>query len=230
MIAPRYRTLDGDEVKLPVVQEAWVVVPRALARFDPELAWTLDYDDAAEPHDADPRLDFSAGALLVPLERWNEHAALEPNLAPGGTAALADFDRSAAVRTSVPLAPPTGDAAPPSLAVRAAETAFRTTVATLAGLGVLYLVAAGAWLWSLRGGISGGSVSRGVVLVGVAVMLAWLTGVVGASRHPTEPTVHRRSWPEFRVAVLRLADDPLVILRAGLTMQLIGFTVLVVLG
>ena len=82
MTAPRYRTLDGDEIELPLAMNRWVLVPRELARFDPELAWTLDYDDAPEPDDADPRLDFSAGALLVPVERWNEHAALEPNLAP----------------------------------------------------------------------------------------------------------------------------------------------------
>src|SRR5215208_5533102 len=62
--------------------DRWVLVPRTLARFDPELAWTLDYEDAPEPEDADPRLDFSGGALLVAVERWNEHAALEPNLAP----------------------------------------------------------------------------------------------------------------------------------------------------
>src|ERR671938_1129508 len=67
--------------------DRWVLVPRSLARFDPELAWTLDYDDAPEPDDADPRLDFSTGALLVPVERWNEHAALEPNLAPCRVAA-----------------------------------------------------------------------------------------------------------------------------------------------
>src|SRR3954452_20823797 len=82
MIPPRYRTLDGDEVPLPLAMGSWVLVPRGLARFDPELAWTLDYDDAPEPEQADPRLDFSDGALLVPVERWNEHAALEPNLAP----------------------------------------------------------------------------------------------------------------------------------------------------
>jgi len=79
---PRYRTLDGDEVELPLAMDRWVLVPRTLARFDPELAWTLDYEDAPEPEDADPRLDFSGGALLVPVERWNEHATLEPNLAP----------------------------------------------------------------------------------------------------------------------------------------------------
>lgn len=77
---PCYRTLEGDEVEFPLAMEQWVLVPRTLARFDPELAWTLDYDDAPEPETSDPRLDFSAGALLVPVERWNEHAALEPNL------------------------------------------------------------------------------------------------------------------------------------------------------
>src|SRR4051795_3733778 len=82
MEPPRYRTLDGDEVQLPLAMDRWVLVPRALARFDPELAWTLDYEDAPEPEDADPRLDFSGGALLVPVERWNDPAALEPNLAP----------------------------------------------------------------------------------------------------------------------------------------------------
>src|SRR4051794_36145035 len=82
MELPRYRTLDGDEVELPLAMDRWVLVPRTLARFDPELAWTLDYDDAPEPEGADPRLDFSSGALLVPVERWNERAELEPNLAP----------------------------------------------------------------------------------------------------------------------------------------------------
>src|SRR3954454_22811985 len=82
MTPPRYRTLDGDELQLPLAMDRWVLVPRALARFDPELTWTLDYDDAPAPEDADARLDFSGGALLVPVERWNEHAALEPNLAP----------------------------------------------------------------------------------------------------------------------------------------------------
>jgi hypothetical protein len=69
MIPPRYRTLDGQEVELPLAMGPWVLVPRGLARFDPELAWTLDDEDAPEPDDADPRLDFSAGALPVPVER-----------------------------------------------------------------------------------------------------------------------------------------------------------------
>src|SRR4051795_10376977 len=110
MSPPRYRTLDGDEVELPLPMDRWVVVPRALARFDPELAWALDYDDAPEPEDADPRLDFSAGALLVPVERWNEHAELEPNLAPCH-AAPTGWSRSAG-RPSVAeiSAMPTGEA------------------------------------------------------------------------------------------------------------------------
>ena len=82
MSPPRYRALDGDEGELPLGMSRWVVVPRALARFDPELTLALHYDDAPEPADADPRLDFSAGAMLVAVERWNEHAELEPNLGP----------------------------------------------------------------------------------------------------------------------------------------------------
>src|SRR4051795_9473190 len=78
MSPPRYRTLDGDEVELPLAMDQWVFVPRALARFDPELAWALDYEDAPVPEDADARLDFSAGALLVP-----SHAGTTtPNLSP----------------------------------------------------------------------------------------------------------------------------------------------------
>ena len=58
MEPPRYRTLDGDEVELPLAMRRWVLVPRTLARFDPELAWTLDYEDAPAPEGADlaPRL------------------------------------------------------------------------------------------------------------------------------------------------------------------------------
>src|SRR3954453_22988813 len=80
MSPPRYRTLDGDEVELPLAMDQWVLVPLELARFDPELAWALDYEDAPVPEDADARLDSSAGALPLPVARWNEHAELEPNL------------------------------------------------------------------------------------------------------------------------------------------------------
>jgi len=184
MIPPRYRTLDGDEVWLPVLLDTWVVVPRALARFDPELAWALHYDDAVEPDDADPRLDFSAGALLVPLERWNERAALEPNLAPGGAPARAQEPEAAAPQT-LPL--PTAAAARRPIAERIVRTAVRLAAVGLAGVGVVYVVGVGAWLWSLRSGISGRDVSRGVVLVDVAMLLAWFTGVVGAPRGSPQP-------------------------------------------
>src|ERR687885_312525 len=101
MSPPRYRTLDGDELELPLAMGCWVLVPRALARFDPELAWTLDYDDAPEPENADPRLDFSAGALLVPVDRWNDHAELEPNLAPCPRATIARAPATASPSTSM---------------------------------------------------------------------------------------------------------------------------------
>src|SRR5215210_640709 len=118
MSPPRYRTLDGDEVELPLAMGSWVLVPRALARFDPELAWTLDYEDAPEPQADDPRLDFSAGALLVPVDRWNEHAALEPNLAPCTSAPSRASGRSPTPR----IAPPPPPAEPPSVAASSGET------------------------------------------------------------------------------------------------------------
>ena len=100
--AARYRTLDGDELELPLAMNRWVLVPRTLARFDPELAWTLDYDDAPEPEGADPRLDFSSGALLVPVERWNgaRRARAQPRAMWDEFSAVGgDRDGAGAVRT-----------------------------------------------------------------------------------------------------------------------------------
>lgn len=133
---------------------------------------------------------------------------------------------------SLALAAVMADAAPRSCAVRAADTALRATIAALASLAVVYVVAAGVWLWSLRAGIGGPHVSRGVILVGVAVLLAWLTGVVGAPWGGREsvPPARGRSWPRAGIAAQRVADDPLIILRLGPTVQLIGFVVLVVLA
>src|SRR5918911_1348594 len=121
MSPPRYRTLDGDELELPLAMGCWVVVPRALARFDPELAWALDYDDAPQPDDADPRLDFSAGALLVPVERWNEHAELEPNLAPCSASPTRGSPQAGAALTA-PLTAVTSSDAPTRSLPRALAT------------------------------------------------------------------------------------------------------------
>jgi hypothetical protein len=181
MNPPHYRTLDGDEVELPLAMDHWVLVPRVLARFDPELTWTLDYDDAPEPEHADPRLDFSAGALLVPVERWNEHAALEPNLGPcqrtptDGTL-FEPAPRSVDV-TGRASSEPAAGCFP---ALRPAALASRWAVLVLAALASAYVVAVGAWLWSLRDGISGAEVSSGLLLVGAAALLAWVAGVMGA--------------------------------------------------
>src|SRR5919199_842676 len=114
MSPPRYRTLDGDELELPLAMGCWVLVPRALARFDPELAY--------------PRLDFSAGALLVPVDRWNDHAELEPNLAPCHQATIAP-------------APSMASRDKRSLAETVAAVAVRSTVVAIAGLATAYLLA-----------------------------------------------------------------------------------------
>jgi hypothetical protein len=229
MNLPRYRTLDGGEVELPLAMDRWVLVPRTLARFDPELAWTLDYEDAPEPEDADPRLDFSGGALLVPVERWNEHAALEPNLAP--CRAAASFP--AAIDTP----PPSGV---PAIASNSGDGDERLTfggsvarivarAATTAALALAYVVAVGAWLWGLRHQISEPDVSTGLLLVGAAMLLAWLAGVAGAVPGVRSLTSPRwRDWNGRTASVChRLAEHPLAILRLGLALQLAGFVVLV---
>src|SRR4051812_14121531 len=178
MSSPRYRTLDGDELELPLAMGYWVIVPRTLARFDPELAWTLDYEDAPEPDDADPRLDFSAGALLVPVTRWNEHAAVEPNLAPCSHGPA----EPSAPRRTVPAA--SLEDPQPSSHPAAVDVAARAIVAATVGLAMGYVLAVGAWLWSLRHGISGAGISTGLILVGVAVVVAWLAGVAGLVWQP----------------------------------------------
>jgi hypothetical protein len=228
MSPARYRTLDGDELELPLAMGTWVVVPRGLARFDPELAWALDYDDAPEPEDADPRLDYSDGALLVPVGRWNEHAAIEPNLAP----CSAGTPTAAPPRMAAPIAASVGRVCGMQTERRASGMRVARTVrrliafATLA-LAVAYVVGVGAWLWSLRDGVSGPRVSIGLMLVGAAVLLAWLAGITGAWRPATCPPPRRRSWAELGAAAGRMADDPLGILRAGVALQLIGFLLLV---
>jgi hypothetical protein len=224
MSPPRYRTLDGEEVELPLAMERWVLVPRGLARFDPEMAWTLDYDDAPEPEVADPRLDFSAGALLVPVERWNEHAAVEPNLAPCSTEPTG---RSVAARRSGSFEASERLSSGSCPRARGDGSVAGDMLGRVIGLLALgYVVGVGAWLRALRDGISGPDVSTGVTLVGAAVLLAWLTGVAGAGSRPRSPT---RTRPDLGVALLHRAAAPLGILRAGLAVQLAGFAVLVFL-
>jgi hypothetical protein len=226
MSPPRYRTLDGDEVELPLPMDRWVVVPRALARFDPELAWALDYDDAPEPEDADPRLDFSAGALLVPVERWNEHAELEPNLA---ACEAAPTGGSLASRPSSELGiGPSHSGDFRGRSPRRGVAVAHMIVVAIAMAAIGYVIAVGGWLWTLRDGISGPDVSTGAMLVGAAVLLAWLVGFAGAASRSSARR-RRRSWPDLAVAVLHMTEDPLGILRAGLALQLTGFAVLLFL-
>src|SRR3954447_19627158 len=144
MSPPRYRTLDGDEVELPLAMDQWVFVPRALARFDPELAWALDYEDAPVPEDADARLDFSAGALLVPVARWNEHAELEPNLGLCSSAATNDPARAPAPPTCDADARTSSDDPRCAPRLRLATGAARSTVFALTALASAYVVAVAA--------------------------------------------------------------------------------------
>jgi hypothetical protein len=224
---PRYRTLDGDEVNLPLAMDRWVLVPRELARFDPELAWTLDYDDAPAPEDADPRLDFSAGALLVPVERWNEQAALEPNLAPCRVGA----PFLGTICGSTPTAPlaAADDADRLATGASVARVLTRGVTVALVALAMAYVGAVGTWLWSLRHPISGPDLSTGILLVGAAMLLAWIAGVAGAASGMKSLESPRWHGWDGRSASLchHLAAHPLLILRLGLFLQIAGFVALV---
>jgi hypothetical protein len=68
-----------------------------------------------------------------------------------------------------------------SHALGLAAVAARATVLVLAALASAYVLAVGAWLWSLRNQITGPDVSTGLVLVGMAVVLAWIAALVGAA-------------------------------------------------
>ena len=78
-----FRLDDGRERLLPVYLDTWVLVPRALAHEQCELAWTLESHDAPERMleealdevDADPA-EFVDGALLVRLEDWHDRLDL----------------------------------------------------------------------------------------------------------------------------------------------------------
>jgi hypothetical protein len=165
----------------------------------------------------------------VPIDRWNEHAELEPNLAPcypNAPAPPALVPRSG---TELPVQRPGPETALRRLDGRAAAAAARFVLTALGALALAYVVAVARWLWSLDDGITGANVSTGLTLVGAAVLLASLAGVVRAGWPRRPPAAGRgRTWPDLGAAVLRLTDKPLGILRLGLTAQVAGFAVLAV--
>src|SRR3954465_5194989 len=183
-----------------------------------------------EPEDADPRLDFSGGALLVPVERWNEHAALEPNLAPCRIAASVASAMDISARRIATAALNSGNEDERlTVAVSIVRFVARAMTTALAALALGYVIAVGAWLWSLRHQISGPDVSTGLLLVGAAMLLAWLAGVSGAVPGVRSLTSPRWHAGNERGAGLchRLTDHPLAILRLGLALQFAGFVALV---
>jgi hypothetical protein len=227
MKPPRYRTLDGDEVELPLAMGRWVLVPRTLARFDPELTWTLDYEDAPEPQAADPRLDFAAGALMVPVERWNEHAALEPNLAPCWTSPSPSRTPAPPLATLASTEAPSAERDARGFLSSVIGVADRLATLCLAALAVAYVIAAAVWLWSLRDRITGPDVSTGLLLVGAAILLAWFAGVLGAVSASHLPATRPRTLSGFVAGFSHLGEHPLGILRVGLAVQLAGFLAVV---
>lgn len=98
-------------------------------------------------------------------------------------------------------------------------------------LAVSYVIAVGAWLWSLRHQIGAPDVSTGLLLVGAAMVLARLAGVAEAVPHRAGiPAVAPWHGPgAIGAGVYHLTRHPLGILRFGLLVQLGGFLALVAL-
>ena len=198
MSRPRYRTLDGLEVELPMCGERFVVVPRTLADSEGDLIWTLEYDDVAPlaPQLTGDlggalELDFSDGALLVPIARWNARAVTEPALV-ASHAVPWDRDLSDALGEGcrARLEPATPQRPRRSFAfVEAARRSVRVVARmgavlaiviryainlAAAALAISFAVATGQWLVSLRDGMSGPEVGNGAVLLVAAVLLSAL--------------------------------------------------------
>lgn len=198
MSRPRYRTLDGLEVELPTCGERFVVVPRTLADSEGDLIWTLEYDDLAPlaPQltgelGGDVALDFSDGALLVPIARWNARAVTESALV-ASHAVPWDRDLSDALGEGCPahLEPATPQRPRRSFAFaeagrRSVRVLARTggTMAIVvryainlaaAALAISFAVATSQWLMSLHDGMSGAEVGNGAVLLVAAVLLSAL--------------------------------------------------------
>jgi hypothetical protein len=225
MNRPAFRSLDGVELALPIDGNRWVLVPRALAHDEPDLIWALEYDDAPlapqlrDELGGDPWLDYSDGALLVPIERWNARAAVEPALV-GGYAEHRPIGQG--------LRPPpafAGAARPrprPRNAAHAARVsvgAITRVVSTTASasrhvvdgialmLAMSFAVAVGEWVVPLRDGMSGLELGNGAILLPSALALASLS-----------------RWVCFGV----LGRAACAIFRAGATIVVLAFAALLV--
>ena len=189
-----FRSLDGVELALPVDGDRWVFVPRALAREEPDLIWALEYEDtplAPQLRDelgGDPWLDYSDGALLVPIERWNARAAVESALVGG-------YTTPSPVVPGSQHPPPVPGAARPrrrdvAHAARVSIGVIRRVVSTMRRFGrvlvdavalmlaLSFAVAVVEWIVVLRDGMSGTEVGNGAVMLPSALALAALSGRV----------------------------------------------------
>jgi hypothetical protein len=216
--SPRYRTLDGVELDLPVYLDRWVLVPSLLARGEEDLTWTLDCEDvpsiSPQMRDGlggDPALDFSEGALLVPLARWNQRATTEPALiASKSTATGAEATSESIVAAPAPppdslrLAMPR-ESPPHGMRVignreRAERLIVRSALATVDAtlwaisalaflIAVSFGVALGQWLLALRDGVSGADVGSGAVLLVGGMALAYAAGLLSRGRAAHRPLI-----------------------------------------
>lgn len=188
---PAFRTLDGIDLTLPVDDGRWVLVPRELARHEPDLIWALEYEDVTLTPQrrvllgGDPWLDYSFGALLVPIERWNARAAVEPTLVGGHTtpSPIGCGPRDAPARPAAPRPRWRDPAHTVRVSVRVitgvAHTTLSATRCVVGGIALMlamsFAVAVGEWLVPLRDGLSGAELGNGAILLPSALALGALT-------------------------------------------------------
>lgn len=179
-----YRTADGRDLELPAYLDCWVLVPLELAHDEPELTWALECRDAPElmleealgSLAVDDELDFSNGALLVPVDRWHERLQRQLVASAGiSSAAAAPMQRpllgTPAVRGSPdpfldqPLAPRQPHGRLTAAIDRAWWLAF--VAARLIGIALLAFatIAVGAFVLGLRDGVVLDEVVEGIVLL-----------------------------------------------------------------
>lgn len=202
MRRPAFRALDGVELVLPMEGDRWVLVPRGLAWSEPDLTWALEYEDASitpqlrDELGGDPWLDYSDGALLVPIERWNARATIEPALVGRRVRSSAPAERW----YEPPVSQPEREHRPvrrdvvrvvrssAGVAMRGGRVAHRASRwvvdAAALTLAASFAFAAAGWFLVLRDGMGGAEGGTGALLLAVAMPLAALSrracfGVLG---------------------------------------------------
>jgi hypothetical protein len=175
-------------------------------------------------------------AYRVPAARWNEAAVRQPWLpaAPIVAADASDFgsrlmperraDSREMLSRSTSLRDRVCDGAAAVAGLFAHTTRAGRFLLTACALGACayYVVAAAAWLWSLRDGMTASETQAGVVNAGFALVATWITGRFEEQPVSASGVLVRRPRAEARgrQPLLHLVLDAY---RVGVVLQLLAF-------